>query len=67
MRDLGTGLGLPIVTGLAELHGGRFELRSKVGVGTEASVILPKSRVVPAVPQPRKQGENVMAFPVRAA
>ena len=48
LRDCGTGLGLPIVTGLAELHGGRFELRSKVGAGTEASVILPRSRVVPA-------------------
>ncbi|HXW21492.1 MAG TPA: HAMP domain-containing sensor histidine kinase [Rhodomicrobium sp.] len=67
MRDGGTGLGLPIVTGLAELHGGRFELRSKVDVGTEASVILPKSRVVPGAPQPRTQGENVMPFPVRAA
>jgi two-component system cell cycle sensor histidine kinase PleC len=67
MRDCGTGLGLPIVTGLAELHGGRFELRSKVGAGTEASVILPKSRVVPSALQPRKQGENVMPFPVRAA
>jgi len=67
MRDGGTGLGLPIVTGLAELHGGRFELRSKVGVGTEASVILPKARVVPNALQPRKQVENVMPFPVRAA
>ena len=67
LRDCGTGLGLPIVTGLAELHGGRFELRSKVGAGTEASVILPKSRVVPDALQPRKQGENVMPFPVRAA
>ena len=67
MRDGGTGLGLPIVTGLAELHGGRFELRSKVGVGTEASVILPKTRVVPNALQPRKQVENVMTFPVRAA
>jgi two-component system, cell cycle sensor histidine kinase PleC len=44
----GTGLGLPIVTGLAELHGGRFELRSTLGEGTEASVVLPKSRVIPA-------------------
>lgn len=61
----GTGLGLPIVTGLAELHGGRFELRSKVGVGTEASVILPKSRVVPTVV--RTATDNVMPFPVRAA
>jgi two-component system cell cycle sensor histidine kinase PleC len=67
MRDCGTGLGLPIVSGLAELHGGRFELRSKVGVGTEASVILPKSRIVPNALQPRKTGENVMPFSVRAA
>jgi two-component system cell cycle sensor histidine kinase PleC len=52
--ESGTGLGLPIVSGLAELHGGRFELRSKLGVGTEASLILPKARVLPAVPQPRK-------------
>ncbi len=67
MRESGTGLGLPIVSGLAELHGGRFELRSKVGAGTEASMILPKSRVVPNALLPRKQGENVMPFPVRAA
>ncbi len=70
MGDCGTGLGLPIVTGLAELHNGRFELRSKLGVGTEASLILPKSRVVPAPyspPAPRKQGENVMPFPMRGA
>ncbi len=68
MRDGGTGLGLPIVTGLAELHGGRFELRSQAGAGTEATVILPKSRVIPAVypPKPRPR-ENVTAFPVRGA
>ena len=34
-QDGGTGLGLPIVSGLAELHGGRFELRSKLGVGNQ--------------------------------
>ncbi|MGO9172149.1 MAG: sensor histidine kinase [Rhodomicrobium sp.] len=45
--DSGTGLGLPIVSGLAELHGGRFELHSKQGAGTEASLIMPKSRVMP--------------------
>ncbi len=43
----GTGLGLPIVAGLAELHGGRFQLRSKPGVGTEATLLMPKSRVLP--------------------
>ena len=69
MRDCGTGLGLPIVTGLAELHGGRFELRSKLGIGTEATVILPKTRVVPSAlaPQTRRAPENVMAFPMRGA
>ncbi len=68
MRDSGTGLGLPIVTGLAELHGGRFDLRSKVGMGTEASLILPKSRVMRTPAQAvRQQGENVTPFPIRGA
>jgi len=65
----GTGLGLPIVSGLAELHGGRFELRSKVGAGTEASIILPKSRVIKSFPfqTGRKPPENIMPFPFRGA
>jgi two-component system, cell cycle sensor histidine kinase PleC len=70
MRDSGTGLGLPIVTGLAELHGGRFELRSKLGAGTEAALILPKSRVILGAygaTAGRKEGEKVMPFPMRGA
>ncbi len=65
----GTGLGLPIVAGLAELHGGRFELRSRPGSGTEASLIMPKFRVALAAPAqaPIKQAANVMPFPVRGA
>ncbi|MGO9984976.1 MAG: sensor histidine kinase [Rhodomicrobium sp.] len=66
----GTGLGLPIVAGLAELHGGRFELRSKVGVGTEASLIMPKSRVMPNPPSQaaaRKAASDLDPFPLRAA
>jgi two-component system cell cycle sensor histidine kinase PleC len=64
----GTGLGLPIVSGLAELHGGRFELRSKVGAGTEASIILPGSRVIPPFPfHAIRLPGNVAPFPVRAA
>ncbi len=65
----GTGLGLPIVAGLAELHGGRFELKSKAGSGTEASLIMPKSRVIPNPPgqAARKPAEVVTPFPVRGA
>ncbi|HLW93436.1 MAG TPA: HAMP domain-containing sensor histidine kinase, partial [Roseiarcus sp.] len=47
----GSGLGLPIVKGLVELHGGEFELRSKVREGTEAIVIFPPERVMDALPQ----------------
>jgi signal transduction histidine kinase len=37
----GTGLGLPLVKSLAELHGGRLELLSKPGAGTTATICLP--------------------------
>jgi len=43
--DKGTGLGLPIVKGLVEAHGGRIELQSKVGEGTTVVVELPRARV----------------------
>ena len=42
----GTGLGLPIVRNLVELHGGRFELRSELRKGTEAIVLFPRKRVL---------------------
>jgi signal transduction histidine kinase len=42
-----TGLGLPIVKGLAEAHGGRVELRSQVSKGTTVTVWLPTTRVRP--------------------
>ena len=37
----GTGLGLPMVHGLAEQSGGRFILKSKLGQGTTAEIWLP--------------------------
>lgn len=45
----GTGLGLPIVQNLIELHGGTFELKSELRKGTEAIVRLPKQRVLSPV------------------
>ncbi len=51
----GTGLGLPIVQNLIELHGGVFELHSELRKGTDAIVIFPKKRVMASMPplQPR--------------
>jgi cell cycle sensor histidine kinase DivJ len=37
----GTGLGLSIVKGLVELHGGKLDIKSRVGAGTTVSVRLP--------------------------
>ena len=45
----GTGLGLPIVKNLIELHGGSFDLKSELRKGTEASVTFPKHRVLQQV------------------
>jgi two-component system cell cycle sensor histidine kinase PleC len=47
----GTGLGLPIVKGLVELHGGEFQLLSKVREGTEVVVIFPPERVMNTLPK----------------
>ncbi len=42
----GTGLGLPLTKALIELHGGSFDLQSKVGAGTTVTVRLPASRII---------------------
>jgi len=49
--DKGTGLGLPIVKGLVEAHGGTVALESRLGEGTTVSVYfpLPRTRNRPAV------------------
>ncbi|MGI9406284.1 MAG: sensor histidine kinase [Hyphomicrobiaceae bacterium] len=42
----GTGLGLPIVQSLIELHGGEFELKSELRVGTVVRATIPSARVL---------------------
>ncbi len=48
--EQGTGLGLPIVQGLLALHGGEFELHSRLREGTEAIAIFPATRVMEELP-----------------
>ena len=56
--EQGSGLGLPIVKGLIDLHGGGFQLKSKPREGTEVIITFPSSRVIDALPavnvEPRK-------------
>ncbi|MGE0699350.1 MAG: sensor histidine kinase [Hyphomicrobiaceae bacterium] len=54
----GTGLGLPIVQNLVELHGGTFELLSELRKGTEARFELPRQRVLQALPPLQPPGSE---------
>ena len=42
----GTGLGLPLVKFLAELHGGALDVKSEIGVGTTVTVRFPAERMI---------------------
>lgn len=59
--DEGSGLGLPIVKGLVELHGGVFSLKSEVRVGTEVIFIMPPQRVMAALPKFNNSTETAPA------
>jgi two-component system cell cycle sensor histidine kinase PleC len=48
--QVGTGLGLPIVISLVELHGGRFAIDSAPNMGTTVTLVLPRQRPVPDLP-----------------
>jgi two-component system cell cycle sensor histidine kinase PleC len=44
--ERGSGLGLPIVKGVVDMHGGRLELASAIGEGTRVTVIFPPSSTI---------------------
>ena len=63
--EQGTGLGLPIVQAILAEHGGEFVLRSKLREGTEATAILPRSRVLvdaPSIEMPDPEKSRRKSF-----
>ena len=57
----GTGLGLPIVKNLVDLHGGTFDLKSKLREGTVVTAMFPRQRVMQALPRLAEPGEDADA------
>jgi signal transduction histidine kinase len=58
-RQEGTGLGLPLVKAMIEIHGGRIDLQSEVHKGTIARLIFPPERIGQRVGQEASVYERV--------
>lgn len=52
----GSGLGLPLVKRLVELHGGRISVESALGEGSTFTVVLPTVGAVPVTNRPAEAG-----------
>jgi two-component system NtrC family sensor kinase len=49
-KERGTGLGLSVVYGIVERHGGKIDLKSEVGKGTRIALRLPPRPTKEAAP-----------------
>lgn len=56
--EQGTGLGLPIVQALMHMHDGKFELKSKLRMGTEVIATFPRSRVLEVMERTENTGRE---------
>ncbi|MGJ4856741.1 ATP-binding protein [Labrys sp. La1] len=63
----GTGLGLSVVKGLAQLHGGGMEVDSLIGHGTTVTVSLPSDCESEASRRAFASGATIETLPVRPA
>lgn len=59
-RSQGTGLGLSLVRALAELHGGKMVIESRLGEGTAVTISMPVVEAESDGEEPRP--DNVVAF-----
>ncbi len=59
--EQGTGLGLPIVQALVKMHGGSFDLKSKLREGTEVTVTFPSVRVMEVLAPISEDDEDDLA------
>src|SRR3569623_2044445 len=57
--EQGAGLGLPLAKSLVDLHGGTFQLKSKLRIGTEVIVTFPPERVVAAMAPIAEQAPSI--------
>ncbi len=59
-KDAGTGLGLPLVKGLIELHGGRISIDSQEKIGTTIILYFPPPTRTPLKGEPGESGKKIL-------
>ncbi len=67
-HNSGTGLGLTLVNALIGMHDGKFEMTSRKGEGTTATLVIPAKRIAQApqdIPTPGSAPTNIMPFKAR--